>query len=238
MREQARICVIVPALDEEASIARVLARIPTWVDEVVVVDNGSVDETAAKALAAGARVVGEPVRGYGAAVQAGIGALTAADVVVFLDADESDCPEEMTRLVDPIVTGQVDLTLGSRVLGDAEAGSLTLGQRFGNRMACLLMRVLWGTRYTDLGPFRAIGYPQLRGLGLKDKDFGWTIEMQIQAKRRGLRVIEIPVSYARRSGGASKISGTWRGSVNAGFKILKVIGGAVFSSPYLTSDSS
>lgn len=150
MREQARVCVIVPALDEEASIARVLTRIPPWVDEVVVVDNGSVDDTAAKALAVGARVVVEPVRGYGAAVQAGICALTAADVVVFLDADESDCPEEMTRLVDPIVTGQVDLTLGSRVLGDAEAGSLTLGQRFGNRIACLLMRVLWGTRYTDL----------------------------------------------------------------------------------------
>ena len=238
MREHARVCVIVPALDEEASIARVLARIPDWVDETVVVDNGSVDDTPGKALRAGARVVSETVRGYGAAVQAGIRALNDADVVVFLDADESDCPEEMTRLVDPIVAGDVDLTLGSRVLGVAEAGSLTLPQRLGNHLACRLMQVFWGASYTDLGPFRAIGYPSLQRLDLKDRDFGWTIEMQIQAKRHGLRVMEIPVSYARRRCGESKISGTWRGSARAGFKILKVIGGAVISSTYLTSDSS
>ena len=237
MREQARIGVIMPALDEEASIAGVLTRIPDWVDEVIVVDNGSEDDTAGRALAAGATVVVERLRGYGAAVQAGIGALDDVDVVVFLDADESDCPEEMDRLVDPIAGGEVDLAIGSRVLGMAEAGSLTWPQRVGNCFACFLMRALWGARYTDLGPFRAIRRERLAALGLRDTDFGWTIEMQIEAKRQGLRVIEIPVSYRRRSQGQSKISGTWRGSLRAGFKILKVIAATVFSSTYLTSDN-
>ena len=237
MREQARIAVIMPALDEAASITAVLARIPRWVDDIVVVDNGSVDDTAAKAMASGARVVNESTRGYGAALQAGIRSVVDVDIVVFMDADESDCPEEMAGLVDPIVTGDIDLTIGSRTLGLAEPGSLTLTQRLGNRIACLLMRAFWGVRYTDLGPFRAIRYQQLMALELKDADFGWTIEMQIQAKRRGLRVIEIPVSYRRRRRGKSKISGSWWGSINAGFKILKVILGAVYSAIYLTSDN-
>ena len=236
MREQARIAVIMPALDEEASISGVLARIPEWVDDIVVVDNGSLDDTVGKALAGGARVVSEPIRGYGTALQAGIRALGVADVVVFLDADESDFPEEMASLVDPVVAGDIDLAIGSRVLGRAQSGSLTTLQRFGNGAACILMRVFWGARFTDLGPFRAIGYRHLVALGLKDENFGWTIEMQIKAQRQGLRIIEVPVSYRRRIHGESKISGSWWGSLSAGAKILKVIASAVYSSTYLTSD--
>ena len=237
MRDNSRIAVVMPALDEEDSVARGLARIPPWVDDVVVVDNGSEDATAERAIAGGATVVRESARGYGAAIQAGIRVLTDTDVVVFLDADESDCPEEMADLVDPIIAGEVDLSIGSRVLGSAESGSLTMPQRVGNLTACVLMRVLWGARYTDLGPFRAIAYAQLTALKLKDKDFGWTVEMQIKAKQRGLRVTEIPVSYRRRNRGRSKISGSWWGSVSAGYKILKVIGTNVLSTSYLTSDS-
>lgn len=222
MRGNDTIGAVIPALDEERAIGRVLDALPDWVDEVIVVDNGSRDATAAIARGRGARVVAEPARGYGAACLAGIAALDGAEVVVFLDADFSDHAEEMDRLVDPIVAGEADLVIGSRVLGHSEPGALTAQQRIGNRVACALMRAFWGARYTDLGPFRAIRRDALARLAMRDRDFGWTVEMQIEAVRLGLRVREAPVSYRRRVG-VSKISGTLSGTLRAGLKIVYVI---------------
>ena len=210
MRHGQRIGAVIPALDEEQAIARVIADIPDWVDEIVVADNGSRDRTAAAASEAGARVVEERERGYGAACQAGIRALLAADIVVFLDGDYSDHPEEMAAIVDPIAAGQVELVVGSRVKGNAERGALTVQQRFGNRLACLLMQILWGVAYSDLGPFRAIRRDALEALAMTDRTYGWTAEMQINAARAGLKYLEVPVSYRPRIG-TSKISGTLRG---------------------------
>jgi glycosyltransferase involved in cell wall biosynthesis len=222
MRHGQRIGVVIPALNEEDAIARVIGDIPAWVDETIVADNGSRDATARRAEAAGAHVVLEPVPGYGGACLAGIAALDHADVVVFLDGDYSDYPEEMSRLVDPIVEGEVDMVIGSRVRGESEAGSLTSPQRFGNWLATWLIRLIWGHRYTDLGPFRAIAMPALERLKMVDRNFGWTVEMQVRAAEEGLRVREVPVSYRQRIG-VSKVSGTISGSVKAGVKILYII---------------
>lgn len=222
MRDGAAIAVVIPALNEERAIREVLAAVPRWVDEVVVVDNGSTDGTARMARAVGARLVSEPVRGYGAACQAGIRALRSGDVVVFMDGDFSDRPEEMGRLVEPIVQGHADLVIGSRVTGPCEPGALSPQQRFGNWLACRLMRLFWNARYTDLGPFRAISRAALERLDMRDRGFGWTVEMQIKGLRRGLRIEEVPVAYRRRIG-VSKISGTLGGSVQAGLKIMLVI---------------
>lgn len=222
MRADHEVAVIIPALNEEAAIGRVIAAIPPWADEVIVVDNGSTDRTVEVAAAHGARVLREPHRGYGAACLAGIRALKDPDIVVFLDGDFSDLPEEMSFLVDPIIRGEADLVIGSRVLGRRQPGALSPQARFGNWLACLLIRLIWGVRFTDLGPFRAIRYPALLTLDLKDRDYGWTVEMQIKAILRGLRVSEVPVSYRRRLG-QSKISGTLRGVCKAGAKILYVI---------------
>lgn len=219
MREGWHISVIIPALNEEQSISRVLSDLPEWVDDVVVVDNGSTDATAAIAMQQGARVVMESEKGYGAACLAGIAALGQTDIVVFLDADYSDDPAEMGLLVDPIVYDEVDLVLGSRLLGRSEAGALTPQQRFGNWLSCVLIHTIWGVKYTDLGPFRAIRYSILQGLGMRDRGYGWTVEMQIKAARAALRVREVPVSYRKRIG-ISKISGTVRGVLGAGSKIL------------------
>jgi glycosyltransferase involved in cell wall biosynthesis len=223
MRGNARLAVIIPALNEAAAIGRVLAAIPSWVDEVLVVDNGSTDATAAVARKQGARVIWEPQRGYGAACLAGINALATPDIVVFLDGDYSDHPEEMDRLVDPLVENNADLVIGSRVLGQRQPGALTPQARFGNWLACLLIRLIWRVRYSDLGPFRAIGFPALQLLNMQDRDYGWTVEMQIKAAARHLRILEVPVSYRLRVG-QSKISGTLRGVVGAGTKILATIG--------------
>ncbi len=223
MRGNARLAVIIPALNEAAAIGRVLAAIPGWVDEVLVVDNGSTDATAAVARNHGARVIWEPQRGYGAACLAGINALTTPDIVVFLDGDYSDHPEEMDRLVDPLVRNNADLVIGSRVMGQRQPGALTPQARFGNWLACLLIRLIWQVRYSDLGPFRAIGFPALQLLNMQDRDYGWTVEMQIKAAARRLRILEVPVSYRPRVG-QSKISGTLRGVLGAGTKILATIG--------------
>lgn len=223
MRHGQRIGVVIPALNEEDAIAKVIGDIPGWVDETIVADNGSNDKTAAEAKGAGALVVSEPEPGYGGACLAGIAALEQADVVVFLDGDYSDHPEEMADLVDPIVTGAADMVIGSRVTGESEAGSLTLPQRFGNWLATRLIRLIWGHRYTDLGPFRAIAMPALRQLRMADRNFGWTVEMQVRAAEEGLRVREVPVRYRQRIG-VSKVSGTVSGSVKAGIKILYIIG--------------
>lgn len=217
-----RIGVVIPALNEERSLGRVLAAIPSWVHEIVVVDNGCTDRTAEIARASGAKVIWEPRRGYGAACLAGIAALDKPDIVVFLDADFSDDPSEMARLVAPISRGQADLLIGSRTLGSCEHGALTVQQRFGNALACWLIRVFWHQSCTDLGPFRAIRFDALRALEMDDQAYGWTIQMQLRAARLGLSVVEVPVSYRRRIG-TSKISGTFRGVLGAGAGILSRI---------------
>ncbi len=222
MRNQHRIAVIIPVLNEEDAIGKVLDAIPEWVDDVVVVDNGSTDETAAVAAAHGGRVVFEGQRGYGAACLAGIAALKAPEIVVFLDGDFSDHPEEMPSLVDPIIAGDVDMMIGSRVRGVRERGALTPQAHFGNWLATHLIRFFWGIRYSDLGPFRAIRYRSLLQLDMADQDYGWTVEMQIKAALHGLPADEVPVSYRKRVG-ISKVSGTIRGVFGAGYKILSTI---------------
>lgn len=229
MRNGSVIAVVIPALNEEAALPGVIARIPDWVDRILVVDNGSTDRTTDVARAAGASVVAEPIRGYGRACQTGIIAAASngelsPDVLVFLDADGSDFPEQMERLVDPIVTGQADMVIGSRTRGNLTSRAMTAPQRFGNMLAPALLRWLWGERYTDLGPFRAIRISALRSLRMDDNTYGWTVQMQIRAARVGLRTLEVPVDYGRRKGGTSKISGTIRGVVKAGTKILVCVG--------------
>lgn len=223
MFEHATVAVVIPALDEARALPGVLARIPAWVDRVVVADNGSSDGTGEVAAAAGAHVVLERRRGYGAACLAGIGAATGADVLVFIDADGSDVPEQMERLVAPIVRDGAAFVVGSRALGRAERGSLTPPQRFGNLLATRLISWIWGVRFTDLGPFRAITSGALARLEMDAPTFGWTVQMQIRAAQRGLVCVEVPVDYARRSFGRSKISGTVRGVVLAGYGILSCI---------------
>ena len=220
-----RAALIIPALNEEEAIGETLARVPPGLFEcVIVADNGSTDRTAAVARAKGARVVYEPRRGYGAACLAAIAALPAeVECVVFLQADGSEDPVEAAKLLEPIARGAADLVIGSRSLGRAEPGALAPHQKFGNRLATFLIRLLYGRRYTDLGPFRAIRRDALERLRMRDRGYGWTVEMQVRALQEGLRVIERPVSYARRRAGAGKISGSLKASVAAGAKILTTI---------------
>lgn len=217
-----------PALDEEQAIGQVLAAIPERLVEVVVVaDNGSRDRTAQVARAAGAVVVHEPQRGYGAACLAALAACRQLpggppDVVCFLDADFSDYPEDMGRVLAPIFAGQADLVIGSRMILPEARAALLPQARWGNRLAVTLIRWLWGARFTDLGPFRAVTWDALERVGMTDTNFGWTVELQIKAARLGLRHLEVPVRYRDRVG-TSKITGTVRGAVQAGTKILWTI---------------
>lgn len=212
---------IMPALDEEKAIGIALGRVPPGVyAEIIVADNGSTDWTAEIARGSGARVVFEAERGYGAACQCAIAALSRdTEVVVFMDADASDDPADVFRLIAPIAAGDADLVIGSRTLGHAEEGALLPHQRLGNCLATWLIRLAFGFSYTDLGPFRAIRRESLTKLGMCNRNYGWTIEMQVKALRCGLRVVEVPVSYRKRIG-RSKVSGNLTASVVCGVKIL------------------
>lgn len=214
-----------PALNEEKAIGRVLADLP-WqvVRRAVVADNGSTDRTAEVATEAGAEVIPAPVRGYGSACLAALAhvRLDPPDVVVFLDADYSDFPQELPMVVAPILEGRADMVIGSRTLGRHERGALLPQAVFGNALACFLIRVIYGVEFSDLGPFRAITWPALQRLKMADPDYGWTVEMQVKAAKAGLRSVEVPVSYRKRVG-VSKVTGTIRGSVLAGHKILYTI---------------
>ncbi len=222
MLNQHSVKVIIPALNEEQAIGRVLEGLPNWVDEVIVVDNGSTDRTAEIAGRHGARVIQEPKRGYGQACHAGVQAAEGADILLFIDADYSDYPEEAGVLVRPIAEEKSDLVIGSRARGARARGALTLQQRFGNWLACRLIALFWGYHYTDLGPFRAVRASVLAALRMQDRGYGWTTEMQIRAARDGYRILEVPVSYRPRIG-QSKISGTVSGVIGAGSKILLTI---------------
>lgn len=228
-----RLALVIPALDEEQALPGVLAALPRErLDLVLVVDNGSRDRTAERARAGGATVLREERRGYGSACRKGLDWLfgqvqggpqppwRGSDVVVFLDADGSDDPADLEAIVGPILADEAEVVIGSRVLGGAGRGVLTPQQRFGNALACLLMRLCFGARHTDLGPFRAVRADALEHVALADPDYGWTIELQLKAAVAGLRVREVPVRYRPRAGGTSKISGSLWGSLRAGWKIL------------------
>jgi len=219
----ATIGVILPALDEEASVGEVVRQVPrSLVDEVIVVDNGSSDRTAEVARQAGARVVHQPQRGYGAACRAGVEA-SASDVLVFLDADGSFDATEIPALVAPLCSGQADLVLGSRSLGQVAPGAMPPHQRLGNDLVAMLLRAFFGLQVSDLGPFRAIRRSDLLVLSMSELTYGWPTEMMVKAARLGYRVVEVPVSYRQRLGGQSKVSGNLAASLKAGWHMLKVV---------------
>jgi glycosyltransferase involved in cell wall biosynthesis len=218
------VAAIIPALDEETAIGALLEAIDrTRVRDVIVGDNGSRDRTAEVAASRRARVVRVEERGYGAACAGALGALAAdVDTILFMDADGSDDPAEIPLLLEPIAAGRADLVIGSRALGTVERGALTPQQRFGNWLATLLIALIYHHRYTDLGPFRAIRREVLERIDMRDRRYGWTVEMQIRALQLGSRVAEVPVSYRRRVG-RSKISGTVTGVIKAGWGIVYTI---------------
>ena len=223
----ADIKVVIPANNEEASIGLVVRDIPKdLVSEIIVVNNASTDGTAAVAREAGATVLDEPTPGYGNACLKGIGYVAAqeqkTDILVFLDGDYSDYPEELPGVVAPILEGDMDMVIGSRALGSRESGSMTFPQVFGNWLATTLIRLFYGVRFTDLGPFRAIRFDKLLEINMVDRTYGWTVEMQVKAARHKLKTTEVSVNYKKRIG-VSKVSGTIKGTVMAGYKIIWTI---------------
>ncbi|MBA3836275.1 MAG: glycosyltransferase family 2 protein [Sphingomonas sp.] len=226
------IAVVIPARNEALALPHVLGAIPARVDHVIVADNGSTDGSADVARTHGARTVNVPQAGYGRACLAAIAdaETLGADIIVFLDGDHSDYPEQMPQLYTPIVAGEADMVIGSRTRGRRTARALTPQQIFGNALACWLIARIWGYRYTDLGPFRAIRTSALRQLAMAEQTYGWTVEMQIRAVQHRLRIIEVPVDYRARIG-KSKVSGTVRGVVLAGYYILAMIARAALSPP-------
>jgi glycosyltransferase involved in cell wall biosynthesis len=224
--------VVIPALDEEDSIGLLVgdvravagrADVPVHITRILVVDNGSTDRTAAAAAAAGAEVVPEPRRGYGRACLTGVEAAGDVELIVLMDGDRSDRPDELPLLLGPLLRGEADLVIGSRLLGSYEPGSLLPQQIVGNRVAAVLLRLLYGVRVTDIGPFRVIRRQTLLGLGMREMTYGWSVEMIARAARAGLRIHEVPVTYRNRAGGVSKVSGNLRASVRAGYRIIGAI---------------
>ena len=225
-----RIDVLIPAWNEEKALPFVLAGLPRdWVRQVIVCDNGSTDGTAEAAIRGGAIVVSQPERGYGNACLAGmrylenLPASEQPDIVVFLDGDYSDFPEELPAVVAPILNAGKDMVIGSRRLGGMEPGAMTLPQQFGNWLAPALIKLFFGYTFSDLGPFRAIRWDKLKALEMRDKNFGWTVEMQVKAAKMKLNCAEVPVRYRKRAAGHSKVSGTIRGTILAGWKIITTI---------------
>ncbi len=218
--------VIIPAYNEAESIALVIAEIPKIVNEVIVVDNNSTDDTSKIAQAAGATVLSQPLMGYGNACLKGMEYIAnqtvKPEIIVFLDGDYSDYPEELTKIVKPIIEDEIDLVIGARVKELREEGAMMPQQIFGNWLATSLMRLFFAAKFTDLGPFRAIKYQKLLDLKMQDPTYGWTVEMQLKSKRQCLSYIEVPVHYKKRIG-VSKVSGTIKGSIFAGAKILSWI---------------
>jgi glycosyltransferase involved in cell wall biosynthesis len=221
-----KITVIIPAFNEEHAIGKVIDAIPDFVDEVIVTNNNSKDRTSEVAKAHGATVVFQPEPGYGNACLKAMSMVaekpTKPEIIVFLDGDYSDYPDELPILIKPIMEDGMNMVIGSRKLGNSESGSLTPQQIFGNWLATFLLRFIYTVRYTDLGPFRAIRYDSLLELNMEDRNYGWTVEMQIKAARLSMKTCEVPVSYRNRIG-TSKVSGTLKGSVLAGYKIIKTI---------------
>ncbi len=222
-----RISVIIPAFNEENAVGRVVKEIPKeWIDHIIVVNNASTDDTRISAEKEGAIVIDQPLKGYGNACLMGIEYLIKLEIkpeiVVFLDADYSDYPEELPQLVKPIIDQNYDMVIGSRALGNRDKGSMTFPQIFGNWLATNLLKLFYGYHFTDLGPFRAIKYEQLLAINMVDKTYGWTVEMQVKAAKNKLKCTEVPVNYRNRIG-TSKVSGTVKGAVSAGYKILYTI---------------
>jgi glycosyltransferase involved in cell wall biosynthesis len=221
-----RIDAVIPALNEAGSIAQVVGRLrnqqAALLESIVVVDNGSTDGTGDIARRAGAHVVREERRGYGYACKAGVLAAREADVIVLLDGDAADDPDDLPRLLEPLLSGEADLVVGSRALGSRERGSMTVQQVLGNRLAAWLMRNIYGVRVSDMGPFRVIRRSDLLALDMQEMSYGWSVEMMVKAARAGYRYREVPVKYHRRIG-VSKVGGTLRGSLKAGWHILSTV---------------
>ncbi|AFH49677.1 Glycosyltransferase [Ignavibacterium album JCM 16511] len=219
-----KVVVIIPAFNEEESLPFVIKDIPTFVDEIIVTDNGSTDNTFEVAKRCGVTVLKESEKGYGAACLKAIDYIKdkSYDIVVFLDGDYSDYPEEMNLVVEPIINNNYDLVIGSRMIGKREKGSMLPQALFGNWLSALLIKLFWNYKFTDLGPFRTIKYSSLLKLNMQDRNFGWTVEMQIKAAKLKMKTTEVPVRYRKRIG-KSKVTGTISGTVKASVKILYLI---------------
>jgi glycosyltransferase involved in cell wall biosynthesis len=216
-----RVTLVIPTLNEEEAIGGVLAAVPRQVvDEIIVVDGGSTDRTVERARAAGARILIPGGRGYGRACRAGAEAAERCDIIVFLDGDGSDCPELIPHLAEPIADRRYDFVVGSRARGEREKGSMTPHQLLAGQIIGTALRLLYGIRYTDMCPFRAIRRDTLMQLGMREETYGWNLEMQMRAAQRGLRILELPVAHRRRAGGASKVSGNLRGALKASLRIV------------------